>query len=893
MKIFNNTVLLIALLSTGFMDAARTTGAPTQQTPVVKPKQTPKQPTARPTARGKSRTPQPRTPQQPAPQQQPNPYIQAVTTIKTSMPSDMVLKNNSFTQEFLNFIKSLDLSDIENTALLQAGVNIHAVWTGDNEQDKKIALTLKNNIESATQTLKSMPQIPKQSTPITPQMKLQPQTPFTGQQQLITSPNCIVNSAMIILDPHRSEKPENAMSGFKAMASNALRVLQEKTVPVIVTSNLLEIILTLKQRVGDSNLQQLKNIIQTTANPNALNALDQQLRNAINTRVHSNILPFISLMDFDTQNVNCYLHKSADLVLVIPKQYIRTNLPNAEKLSLDDQARACGFNPTVVTALTDLTTDNLLKLLRNQQSSQISEDLFVTSLTSMFIPQKHNGQLIAPEQDIKWAFYVVGHGSPAHQTIGKIRDQLKIHKQNLAVLQSGKAMRGKGNLPDRAATQATIAKYEKILEGRSDWPNSQLIPETAQIAGLKSSAFSRLITFFEKNLDVAYLHYVTCFAGGYNQSFVNQILSSLDVNFIVSSEGIHEGVTMSIFVGLIPNSSRTRLVPQTQPYTDFFKLLRLFICQPEEFVKIKGGKKEPVAQLLKTIVPNMILDNQPFVRFPGAGVFAGLSLGKATKSSNTTILTQTIVKAHEIEKKPIDIGSDISVLIINPSRINVPLNLGKNGHCAIVSPSPEDLSPTYEAIHIFKEIHNEQTLQSLLYNFIYLNARLHKQTFIINKLTGSLYLPSGLPYAKDNVINNFIIQIKGVTGAGHSTNKPSAQTTPITAQDLRYGEVGTNVQAVFEFNGTMYQCTIGVKDFSGDDLRSKIEQVTFTPTTDMSTIANKFLTPQEVTKITKPISLNSLAQFINSKIDQQEPFLPEQSDEANKTLLEFTKRKQK
>src|SRR5207237_111311 len=163
---------------------------------------------------------------------------------------------------------------------------------------------------------------------------------------------------------------------------------------------------------------------------------------------------------------------------------------------------------------------------------------------------------------------------------------------------------------------------------------------------------------------------------------INEVLSSLDVKFIVSAEGIHEGVTMSVFVSFIPNSSKTGLVPMTQPYTDFFKLLRLFICQPEEFVKIKGGKKDPIAQLLKTIVP---------------------------------------------------------------------LNLGKNGRCAIVSPSPENTSPSYEAIHVFKEMNCEQMIQPLLYNFIYLNARFHKQTFIITKLTNSLYLSSGLPYAKENV----------------------------------------------------------------------------------------------------------------------------------------------
>src|SRR5207248_1186394 len=123
-------------------------------------------------------------------------------------------------------------------------------------------------------------------------------------------------------------------------------------------------------------------------------------------------------------------------------------------------------------------------------------------------------------------------------------------------------------------------------------------------------------------------------------------------------------------------------------------------------------------------------------------------------------------------------------------------NLGKNGRCAIVSPSPENTSPSYEAIHVFKEMNCEQMIQPLLYNFIYLNARFHKQTFIITKLTNSLYLSSGLPYAKENVIHNLIIQIKGISGSGSkgATNTPSAQSTPVTAENLPYGDVGANVQ---------------------------------------------------------------------------------------------------
>ena len=157
---------------------------------------------------------------------------------------------------------------------------------------------------------------------------------------------------------------------------------------------------------------------------------------------------------------------------------------------------------------------------------------------------------------------------------------------------------------------------------------------------------------------MAYLHYITCFAGGYNQTFVNEILSSLNVNFIVSAEGIHEGSTVGT-INLEFSNREPRIRLRNQSFTDFFKLLRLFINQPGEFVRTKGAKKEPVARILRTIVPDMHESNQPFVRFPGAGVFGALSLDKGTKK-----LTETIVKAHEIEKRPIDV-SDTALSLIH------------------------------------------------------------------------------------------------------------------------------------------------------------------------------------------------------------------------------------
>jgi|GEM_PF-2099344 len=725
-------------------------------------------------------------------------------------------------------------------------------------------------IPQIIQPIKPLPQIPSKALPQTSLKPIQ-QTP-TGPT--LTGGNFPTNSAIIILDPKKEETLDRRVG---AMVEVALRALYEQTAPIIMTSNILEIITTIIQRIGTNNLQQLKN-----APYNQINNYAIQLQESGNLATVSPLfLIVLSVIEFNKNNFNCYLHKNSNLVLLIPKQYINSNLAKAASMNEHDQAQACGFNPKVLTTVHDLTPNNLLPQLQLQQSKPFNEQTFIAQLTSLFIPQKINGQLISPEQNSKWIMYIVGHGHPAHQTIGTVREQLNVHKKNHAMLQSGRVKQDQNYFIIKAQAEEYIPKYEKILEGKSNWPDTQLIPETGGIAGITADAFSQLITFFNNSLNMGYLHYMSCFAGGYNQSFVNETLSSLNTNFIVSSEGVHESSVSTSGIGA-QFSSRPPHIQIKKSFTSFFTLLRLFIAQPEEFVKNKEKGKDPVAQILRTIVPNMQEGNQPFVRFPGAGVFGALSLGKSTKK-----LTKTIVKAHEIENKSIDVSNtDINMVVIDAPRINVPLIFKKNSNCAIVSPTPTTLTTTQEIIHVFKEINFEGTLKSLLYNIIHLNARINPQTFVVNTVTGLLKQPGPN-------IRNLIIHLKGFAGEAPEMVSPTAiQANFLSPENIQYSRIGVNVQVIFELNNIMYQCTMGIKDFDNSTiLQNYFQQIAFQPikATNMNAIAGLFLTPKEIIKLAQPITLNSITEFIDDKIDTQQS-LPESSPEAYEALRDFTTR---
>lgn len=845
-------------------------------------------------------------------QNQPSPltsYANALDTIRKMAPTK-VLINNTFTQEFINFVQSLNFSSIETKALLEAGMNIHAQWSDNNETNKNILSQLKNSIQSTLQTKQASPaQIPSkpqaQATPPrrsrsqqrpTPQPKPVAQAPVQAPQKSESIPKstplldyCITNNLVMTLDPKRQE---TVQSGAGAVVQQTLLALYEKASPVITTSNIFEVIVDAKQKIGNQDLQKLPTL-----------GLQQMIMQAQSLRQSRGLhtmgdLVVILLAHVKLEDFNCYFHTKDNLVLLIPKDYIRVNVPKALTSNANEQAKVCGFNPATLTSVTHSDPANLLAQLQVQKTRPTDIKQFIPHLTAMFTLQKKNGQLIFPQQSSKWLIHITGHGGPAHMTIGKVREQLSMIQKYLANPKTMHMMDHMGRPLSAATIKSNAQEYEAMVEGREGWAPTQLVPESAQIAGISAGDFAQLMKFFDTSLDTAYVHYVTCFAGGSNQTFVNETLSDFDVNFIVSTEGIHEGYTRAQ-LGLSSSGrpgGKQEIKLSQQSFAEFFRLLRMFFTQPEEYVKIKEKGQDPIIKIIRTISPESIQSNQPFVRFPGAGFFTATPISEKAKT-----LTQTIVRAHEIEKKPLDFSDeDIGVLIINTSRIGVPLKLGKRaakGHTAIVTPSPKEFLPSYEAMYLFKEINWQDTVQSLLFNLSYLNARMYTQTFMINTLSGVLIQQSGLQGSGH--IRNFIMQLRGVAGNNFMIqNPPSLQLNPLTPQTVQAGHVGMNIQVAFEFNENIYQTSFAIANIEKpDELSAYIQKIGFTATPkksiNMNALASTFFTPQEITQLKKPISMESISELIDDKIDKQDPSMAIWAEADTDALLKYVKEHRK
>ncbi len=615
------------------------------------------------------------------------------------------------------------------------------------------------------------------------------------------------HNLILLLDP---KKVETINRYGNAMVNNALMGFYEQAAPIIMSSNILEIINIIKQKVGEQNFQQLRN-----SPYNIVQQFAQQLVQKYDIHESSLTLILMSLINFDDKSLHYYFHKSDHLVLVIPENYMKTSF--SPSFNSEDEVKACGFNPNLLTKVTDATTENLLQQLKAQQSKPVNKDRFIENLTALFIPQKKYGKLIAPEQDTEWDPYISGHGGPTYLIVGN---------------------------------------------------TYQVVPEKGNVVGVSLQEFSQLMHFFDENLNVAYLHYTTCFSGGYSQVFVNDILSSLDVDFIVSSEGLGEKETTGIPLAMRFSSVKPYIQLQFYPFTEFFKLLRFYIGQPKEFIKIKEGKKEPIAQIIRALNPNETENTQPFVRFPGKGVFGALSISK-----NTKVLTERMVKEHEAKHRPIDMSDkDIGIIMVNPSRINSSMNIGDNTDCAIATPTV--MTKSQQTAHVFKEINWKIQLQEFIFNFVRLNPKMHTQFFVVKKVTDILYQQSNLP-SSSATINNLIIKIDGMMGTGtQASPKPSVQTKPLLSNDIPIAKLGANVNVIFELNNNLYQYNVALKTF--DDLNEivkKMKQISFSSqpltTNDIQNVATKFLTPQEINKLKKPITLENIADFIGDKINMQ------------------------
>ena len=559
------------------------------------------------------------------------------------------------------------------------------------------------------------------------------------QPHVINAKKC--DDLILIFDPHLNESIDGEQFGLGLIFANAL---YEKAAPIIVSSNIVENFCfwktEYKQVLEDIKKEALKtkdfNVIVEKAN----NLLSQT---GVLGLVQITVWLSVSVPDLSHNDWYCYIHKQADLILLIPKDYITRRAPQGAS-GIEAQLEACGLRIADLDKINNVSPESVLNAIKSKKTS--SPINIIDGFKTMFLIKKSSAEI---ENASSWDFCMRGHGGPAKKKSEIMQEQAN-RKSHFDVAQKlvDEARAMNNNILLSHATkylekmQENRDSYSPLLKSIENLSDESVVPQTASIAGVSFDEFVRLMDFCNSSIKTNLFYYCTCFGGGYNQTFVNDMLQKLNVNFIVVAEGLNETVTFAKIETLEPTN-----------FTRFFGLLENFFGEPTQVIGIKapqGLLKDPIATIVGTIANVTRIENLPFVRIPAVGIFTALNVDKKVK-----ILTNTTVKAYESEGRTIDLtNQDIQTILIYPKYIQVPLRID---YQSIISPTPQTIDQLYKTTHIFEEIISNERFDSIVLNFIKLNKSYSQITFVIKKLT----IPTS-----PQPIENLIIQIAGQLSEG-------------------------------------------------------------------------------------------------------------------------------
>jgi len=292
-------------------------------------------------------------------------------------------------------------------------------------------------------------------------------------------------------------------------------------------------------------------------------------------------------------------------------------------------------------------------------------------------------RLLPTSPIITWIIYLQGHGSSAtilHQSqaeyekkLAKFESSIKFYEGALQVVKKTKKpylytetinnkienIIADKKMLEKKLTQAQQRKLEFQLS------HTHVMSEYTYISGLDFSDFQNLIQFFNTTINVAFLYYLACFAGGYNAAFVNQILTNISANFMVAVGSLTDKeVSSSDWRSWHLQSAMNEPLKFGFPKGDikkyFDELEKYFafgLLTKEADIKAAVAKKAQKQASLETALRSVTSTNKPagwmndapFVRFPHGESFSAVDLDE--KIYRLTSVQERIEQLEERELK--------------------------------------------------------------------------------------------------------------------------------------------------------------------------------------------------------------------------------------------------
>jgi len=366
----------------------------------------------------------------------------------------------------------------------------------------------------------------------------------------------------------------------------------------------------------------------------------KKIKNSITNNIKQNFTYFAAPLD--NQSWDAYV--SPTFILLIPKQYTK-NLKNQLQNQINNLltfGKNRGFNEEEIILglktqkLTKMGFSNKYELPIMETTETLDAETIKSDLHKIFITKQDLN--LSKSSDLtmsfllpyKWNIFIVGHGNYKKEPeLETIQQKLKALYEKIGVIHSDLT---KEKLKEMSEKDPNLLKKDQNGLSKIDIMNEIInneekikkitTREIGMIAGMRIQQFKALLAFCQNNLNMSFLHYMSCFATGEKTSLIYTTHGITDIyNFPISASVTTDIITkakkieysiFNIFVSsvdfseLLIEKDKNRITIQPKRF-----------LQLNKFYQALKDKNTSYEELIGYVNFAKLNLNIPAIRFPG------------------------------------------------------------------------------------------------------------------------------------------------------------------------------------------------------------------------------------------------------------------------------------
>ena len=487
-----------------------------------------------------------------------------------------------------------------------------------------------------------------------------------GQDDIIT--NAFVSA---IYEGNPIMVSTSVWNDFATLRKNFYEKSQEKDSPEQKYNYLFEkinIYLSKKaQKEGEGDETKLKKILFDEINNKATN-LGKLIKNTKQSIANKKEKLIYFAAPLDNQSWDAYVLPT--FILLIPKQYkekLKRQLKNqmnvlfnfGKQQGFSEEEIILGLKTQKLTKMKAFSNKYKLPIL--QTTKILDTETIKSDLNKIFITKKDLNLSKSSDPTVsfllpyKWNIFLIGHGGYKKEPeLKTIQQKLKTLYAKVGYIRSDLTQE---KLQEMSEKYPVLLKKDPNGLSKIDIMHEIINNETkllkiittsliGKVAGMGMQPFETLLAFFQNNLDMSFLHYVSCFATGEK------------TNLIYTTHGLTDIYSFPISASVATDITTKGLKIKDNFIFDFisdFNKLAIFLTKKEKrrvtiqpkialqfnkFYQALRDKNTPYNKLISYV--NFDEANIPIIRFPGT---RWLNIAKLDNVMNLTRIRASIAAA--------------------------------------------------------------------------------------------------------------------------------------------------------------------------------------------------------------------------------------------------------